>query len=50
MSKFLHDDYNDDDKDDDNDDDNAVAIPRVFSANNRAENGRKVFKWVENTV
>ena len=43
MSKFLHadDNYeNDDDAaaDDDNEDAKAIAIPRIFSENSRAEN------------
>ena len=37
MSKFLHVDDNDDDDDDENNDDaKAIAIPRVFSENSRA--------------
>ena len=42
MSKFLHD-Y-------DNNDAKAIAIPWVFSESNRAKNGGKFSKSVENTV
>ena len=37
MSKYLHDDDNND-YDDNNDNAKAIAIPRVFSENSRAEN------------